>query len=339
MAQDFYSILGVPKDATQKQIRDAYRRLARKHHPDVNPGDEAAAEHFKKINEAYHVLANEKTRKDYDEFGEHWRHADEIRKAGGMPGGGRRGGFEWVDLGGNGGSGVEFGFEDLDDILGRFGFGGTPRGRGSASPFGGGAGPQRPSQEVPVEISLEEAYHGSKRLITYNRHEPCSSCRGTGGRGTQACATCGGAGIAPKPVRLEVAIPAGIEDGGRIRLRPDRETEIVLRVSVRKHPTFRRSGADLYTDVKVPYIDAVLGGEVEVPTITGKVALKLPEGSQNGKVFRLAGKGMPRRSSGEHGSLYATVSVVLPTELSNEERELFQRLRELRKRERAGARS
>lgn len=336
MAQDFYSILAVPRDATQKQIRDAYRRLARKYHPDVNPDDGEAAERFKKINEAYHVLADEKTRKDYDEFGEHWRHADEIRKAGSAAGG-RRGGFEWVDFGGNGDSGAGFGFDDLGDILGRFGFGGGGGSRGTASPFSRQGGPQRPSQEVPVEISLEEAYHGSKRLITYNRHEPCLSCRGVGGRGMQPCAACGGMGATPKPVRLEVTIPPGIEDEGRIRLRPDSDTEIVLRVSLQKHPKFRRAGADLHTEVKVPYLDAVLGGEVEVPTLTGVVALKLPEGTQNGKVFRLAGKGMPRRNGSGQGSLYATVSVVLPTSLSDEERDLYQRLRRVRRSDRVGA--
>ena len=326
---DFYSVLGVSRDASAKQIRGAYRRLARRHHPDVNQGNKTSSDRFKQINEAYHVLSDPKLRKDYDEFGANWEHAEQLRKAGAGSVSGRSGGSGWADFSGMGANGIRFdGSGDLGDLLSRFGMGG--RGRSA---------PRRRIQQVGLEITLFEAYQGSTRVITYGRVESCRSCSGTGMRGSAQCNSCGGAGSVQRPVRLEVSIPAGIEDGGKIRLRPDEATEIILEVSIVPDPRFHRSGADLHTEVRVPLTVAVLGGEVAVPTVTGKVMLKVPEGSQNGRIFKLAGKGMPRGRSGDFGSLYATLSVVLPTQLGPEERELFQKLRSLEgtRRERARA--
>jgi len=329
--QDFYATLGVNRDATAKQIREAYRRLARQHHPDVNPGNQAASERFKQINEAYHVLSDPKLRKDYDEFGPNWRHADELRKAGVGAGGGR-GGFSWADFGSRGAGGSRIGglgdFGDLGDLLGQFGFGG--RGR---------RGPSRRTQQVSVEITVLEAYRGTTRVISYGRAEPCSACSGAGTRGSAPCNTCGGAGFVQRPVRLEVNIPAGVEDGGKIRLTPDNATEIILQVSIAPDPRFRRTGVDLHTEVRVPLTVAVLGGEVEVPTLTGKVMLKIPEGTQNGRIFKLGGKGMPQGRSGNYGSLYAAISVVLPTRLTPEERALFNKIREIEEAPRERARA
>lgn len=320
MNEDFYSVLGVGRDASNKEIKDAYRRLARRYHPDVNPGDTPAQERFKQINAAYEVLADRQGRKDYDEFGENWRHADQIKKARSA------GGLGSVRFASAGEAGAMF--DGLGDLFDRFGFG--------ADTAGGRDGAAQ-SLEVGVEITLDEAYHGTTRLISYSRSEPCPTCNGVGYRALAACPTCHGGAYVRKPVRLEVKIPPGIDEGGVIRLRPDQDSQIELRVSVARDRRFRRSGADLYIEVEVPYIDAILGGEVAVATVTGKVALKIPAGTKNGKTIRLAGKGMPRMGGGGNGTLYATVSAVLPTDISEEERELFDRLRKLRDGRRAEA--
>lgn len=321
MSKSFYDMLGVSRDATGKQVRESYRRLARDNHPDVNPGDPEAEARFKRVNEAYHVLSDEKRRKDYDEFGEHWQRADDIRKAGAGAGG--RGGYRTVNFGGAPDGHGGFGdLGDLGDLLSGFGAG-----------FGGHAGPgkaRRSSQNIVVKITLQEAFTGTKRVVSYRRPESCSACGGQGVRGHAICSSCGGSGATDTPVRLEVTIPPGIDDGGKIRLRPDRASEIIIRIKVAADKTFRRTGADLHITVMAPYTDVVLGGEVEVPTMSGTVALRIPAGTENGRVFRLAAKGMPKKGGGGVGTLYATVLAQLPGVLSDEERDLFERLKELR---------
>jgi len=308
MSENYYSTLGVTRDATQKQIKDAYRRLAREHHPDVNPGDGSSEERFKRINEASHVLSDDQRRKDYDEFGSEWAHAEQLRKAGaGARFRGGQGGFGFGQSGGG----------DFSDIFSQYGSGGPQRRR------------ERSSQTLSVDITLKEVFSGAKRVISYRRTEDCTVCGGHGFRGQTICANCSGSGQTDRPVRLEVSIPAGIEDEGKIRVRPDQGTEVIVQVRIRSDGKFTRSGSDLRTTVSVPYLDAILGGEVLVPTMTGSVALTVPAGTPNGKVFRLAGKGMPRQGQAEFGTLYATVSVVLPTELTEEENRLFEQLKTL----------
>lgn len=322
MASDFYEELGVGRGATEKEIRAAYRALARKHHPDVNPDGDEAAERFKRINEAYQVLSDEKTRRDYDEFGPNWRHADQLRSAGA---GGRGAGSPFSSFSGFSG------FGGLEDLLSQAGFGGGSSGRGRRA-----TGRQR--LETTAEITLEEAYHGTQRVVSFYGSAPCTACRGSGRNGAAACAACRGYGAVERERRLEVAIPAGVNDGDRIRVRPDDATEVSLRVSVRPHREFERAAADLSVDVVVPYLDAVLGGEVEVPTMTGRVALTIPAGTRHGRLIRLAGKGMPRRrgdggqpSGGDgFGDLVARVIVGLPEEVSEEEKGLFEQLKTIR---------
>ena len=319
MAQDFYSTLGVGRDASEKDIRSTYRRLARKYHPDVNSGDAEAGERFKRINEAYQVLSDEKTRRDYDEFGENWRHAEQMRGFGGRGG---RGGSRR-------GPGVHFQQFDLGD-LGDFGGLGDLFGFGSRAggPRQGAA--RRRAQEVETQITLAEAHNGATRVVSYQAARPCESCGGTGRRGSAVCAACRGAGMEVRPARLEVKIPAGIDDGGRIRVRPSPDVELALRVRIRPDSRFRREGSDLHAEVSVPYLDAILGGEVEVPTMAARVMLTIPAGSQNGRSFRLSGKGMPRLGGGDPGALVATLKVVLPESVDVEERELFEGLRRMR---------
>jgi len=320
---EFYAALGVAREATSKEIKDAYRRLARQYHPDVNPGDKRAEEKFKEINEAYHVLSVPQTRKDYDQYGSDWKHAEQLRQAGA--------GFAGARSGGYGRPGAASG--GFDGIFSRFGFG-TPTGAGGwggVEPGDGngfGYGPGRAAApEVRVEVTLSESFTGATRLISFDRHEPCSGCGGSGRRGRGRCASCQGAGGSARQVRLEVKIPSGIEDGGRVRIRPSADSEIILAVTVKGDPRFRREGADLHTTVEVPYLDVILGGEARVPTMTGQIALKIPAGTVAGRTFRIAGKGMPRMGGGEPGSLYATVAVTVPQQLSEQERKLLEQLR------------
>ena len=311
MSENFYTALGLSRDATQKQIKDAYRRLAREHHPDVNPGDSSAEERFKRINEASHVLSDAQRRKDYDEFGSEWAHADQLRESGaGSRFRGSPGGFGFSRSNGGG----------FEDIFSQFGFGGGQRRQRKRG---------LETQSLSVNITLDEAYNSAKRVISYRRAEDCSICGGQGFRGQTVCTNCGGSGQADRPVRLEVSIPAGIDGQGKVRVRPDQNTEIIVQVRIRTDNRFTRSGSDLRTTIEVPYLDAILGGEALVPTMTGSVALTIPAGTPNGKVFRLAGKGMPRQGVSDFGTLYATISVLLPADLTEEEQELFQQLKTL----------
>jgi len=323
--KDYYQILGVDRNASEKEIKQAYRRLARKHHPDLNPGDKSAEARFKEMNAAYEVLSNPEKRKKYDQFGDQWEYAEQFAKAGGQ------GGVRW-DVG-KGGTTFEYGDESgLGDIFsslfGDAGIGSRMR-----------RGRQRGQDvESPVEISLEEAYHGSRRMIQLQRTEPCTACGGTGRVGNRVCTMCSGTGGKVIPRRLEVRIPPGVKDGSRIRMAgegaPGRaggsKGDLYLIVKILPHKLFERKGDDLYTEVSVPLATAVLGGEVRLPTLDGNLSLKIPPETQNGKAFRLAGKGMPQLGNANYGNMFAKVNVVLPTNLTKEERRLFERLRSLR---------
>jgi molecular chaperone DnaJ len=327
--KDYYEILGVQKTASEKEIRSAYRRLARKHHPDVNPGNKSAEARFKEIGEAYEVLNDKEKRAKYDQFGDAWQHAN----AGGAPGGQEGNPFQQ----GNPFGGYEFRFDDLG--AGAEGLGGV-----FEQIFGRATGRQsrRPRKgrdiEQPVDISLEEAYQGTQRLMETRGAEPCVKCAGAGHEGDKVCSTCQGTGSQVRPRRLEVTIPAGVQDGARVRIAGaggagsagGARGDLYLLVTVRPHPQLERKEDDLYTDVLVPLTVAILGGEIEVNTLKGRVAMKIPAETQNGRVFRLAGQGMPHLQGGGSGDLLAKIKVVLPTNLSPRERELFLQLSQLR---------
>ncbi len=325
-AKDFYQILGVSRKASDKEIKQAYRRLARKYHPDVNPGNPSAEAKFKEINAAYEVLSDPEKRKKYDQFGDKWQYADQF--AGwqqGSFGDHARQGATVFDFG------DAFGEGDLGGI-----FDGLFRG------FGTRTASRRPRRgrdiEQPIEVTLEEAYHGSTRTIGTQAESVCDVCNGRGALGNAPCYTCGGTGRVLRQQRLEVKIPPGVKDGSRIRVAGKggpgsaggSSGDLYLVVTVQPHSIFQRKDSDLQVEVAVPITDAILGGEVEVPTLKGKVALKIPPETQNGRVFRLAGQGMPVMGNTKKGDLLAKVNIVLPTKLTERERELFRELRKLR---------
>ncbi len=322
--KDYYAILGVPRDADEQTIKKAYRKLARKYHPDVNPGDSEAERKFKEINEAYAVLSDPEKRRKYDRFGAQW---EQYERAGVNPED-----VIWQDFGvGPGGARTYTRTvtpEELDELLGGLGgFGGGGFSDFFESLFGGGIGgarqrarrphPEdfvgRPARgrdvEAPVEITLEEAYRGATRTLQLED-----------GR------------------RIEVRIPPGVRTGSRIRIAgegapgPDgRRGDLYLRVRVAPHPRFRQEGDDLHTTAKVDLYTAVLGGEIQVPTLDRPVMLRIPPGTQPGKRFRLRGLGMPNlKDPSKRGDLFVEVQVAIPTDLSEEERRLFQELRRLR---------
>ena len=316
MASDYYKVLGIDRNAGEKDVRAAFRRLARKYHPDVNHGEPDAAERFKEINEAHEVLSNEETRRLYDRYGDNWRDAQR-----GAPfQRGRRWQTQTVDP-------EAFG-EFFNSGSGSFfdSFFQTARGTRQRGP-----GPQRPSVlEQPVELTLEEAFHGATRALQVAGQTPCSACNGVGVVNRSTCRACLGQGYSYQPVRGEVSIPAGVDNGSRVRVSPGGH-QVVLVVTVQPHNRFERKGDDLSTEVTVPLYDAVLGAETVVPTLTGQVALKLPPETQNGRVFRLGGQGMPKLGvPSDRGNLFVTIRTELPTDLSDEERELFSRLKGIR---------
>ena len=306
MARDFYDALGVSRSASEKEIRQAYRRLARKHHPDVNHGDKRSEAHFKEINEAYEVLSDPENRTKYDRFGANWKYADRFAHGAGMPGNEP---FRWTSRGSRaGGSVFDFGLGDMGmgDIFGEF--------LGASRRHSKSTKTKRSSRtspvEVPARLTLEEAYHGTTRTIHVPAISPRSRAR-----------------------TLEVKIPPGVDNRSRVHVPAggSSDTDVYLVVHVSPHSNFRRKGHDLYVEVPVHVEDAVLGTELEVPTIKGRVMLKVPPETQNGRVFRLGRQGMPsRKKEGGYGDLYATLIVVLPAKLSERQRELFQELKRIR---------
>jgi DnaJ-class molecular chaperone len=331
--KDYYATLGVSKTASDKEIKQAFRKLARKHHPDVNPGDKAAEARFKEINEAYEVLGDPDKRKKYDELGANWRMYEQAQQQGqGWPGGAAGGGFggfgggageggAWtINMGGPGGyrtmSEEEmremFGTDDpFSDFFRTFFGGGGGAGAETRGRTRGAPRTQRGRDlEQEVELTLEEAYHGATRRIGITQ----------GGHSRS----------------VDVRIPAGVKDGARVRAAGEGEPgsnggpagDLFLRIRLRPHPIFERRGDDLHTKVAVPVTTAVLGGEAQVPTVTGSVRLKVPETTQPGQIFRLKGHGMPVVGKADaHGDLYATVDVQLPRSLTKDQRQHYEALR------------
>jgi len=348
--RDYYEVLGVKKDATQEEIKKAFRRLTKENHPDLHPGDKACEERFKEANEAYEVLSDEDKRKKYDQFG--FAAFDPSAGAG-------AGGYGFDGFGGFGGFGDIF-----SDI---FGFGGSSRANPNAPRKG-------ESLRATLNISFEEAAFGCKKEITLSRVEPCSDCKGTGCapgttpeicpeckgtgsvtvnqrtpfgmmqssspcskcRGTgkiihQPCKTCRGMGSVRRQHKVDVNVPAGIDDGqtisrqggGNAGVNGGPAGDLLITVLVKPHPRFERDGTSVLLEQEISYAQAVLGGEVEVPTLDGKVKLNIPEGTQPGAVFRLRGKGIPYLRGSGRGDQFVSVTVGVPKNLTNSQKELL----------------
>jgi len=326
--KNYYDIIGVKREASQQEIKQAYRRLARKHHPDVNPGDTSAEAKFKQINEAYEVLSDKGKRKKYDQFGDQWQHADQFAQAGQRQ--------AYRDFSKSGGTSFHFTESDIGGLDSLFEelLGGRRAGASRRR-----AQPRRGLDiESPIEITLEEAYQGTHRTISLQVEELCAVCKGSGRIQNVPCSACRGAGAVARIKRLEVKIPSGVNNGSRVRVAGKGQPgyggasgDLYLVISVRPHPVFERRGGNLHVAIAVPLTAAMLGGEVQVPTPTGsKLALKIPSETQNGRVFRLTGQGMPHLGKSIRGDILAKVNIVLPSKLSQQEKDLFRQLSELR---------
>ena len=355
--RDYYEVLGVSRGASEDELKKAYKKMARKYHPDLNPGDKSAEEKFKEVNEAYEVLSDADKKARYDQYG----HAgvDPNFGAGGF-GGGFDGGFDFGDLG---------------DIFGSFfggGFGGGRRTNPNA--------PQRgESIRMSIAISFEEAAFGCEKAVTVERYETCDTCHGNGcapgtspevcpdchGTGTvqvrrqtpmgvfatsapcakcggkgriihQPCKDCRGSGMVRKKKTIQASIPAGIDNGQTISIRGQGNAgknggpagDLLITITVRPHELFRREGTSVLCEAPITFTQAVLGAELEIPTIDGKVKYTLPEGTQSGTTFRLKGKGIPSINGRGRGDQYVTVYIETPKNLNKEQKEALKKFAE-----------
>jgi curved DNA-binding protein len=321
--KDYYEVLGVPRTATENDIRKEYRKLARKHHPDVNPGDKSAEERFKEINEAYEVLSDAEKRKRYDQLGANWKAGADFTPP---PGGGNgrvdfSGGFGDI-FGGNGGAS---GFSDFFESM--FGRGRSAR---------GGAGFRTSGQDIEAEIplTLEEAHRGGTRNISLEVTGPCPECKGTGRKDGKVCPTCHGAGIISRPKSFDVTIPPGVRDGSVIRLAGQGEPsangaspgDLYLHVRIKPHRLFEVAGEnDVQIELPVAPWEAALGAKVTVPTLDGSVEMTIPPGTQGGARLRLRNQGLNKRGGGR-GDQYVKIRIVIPPRLTAKEKELFEKL-------------
>jgi molecular chaperone DnaJ len=347
---DYYKLLGVARTAKADEIKKAYRRLARKFHPDVNPGDHGAEEQFKKISEAFDVLSDPKKREVYDRFG-HYSEAAERGAAQGAPN------FDFSNLGGSS-------FRDIFADL----FGGGSRGGASGSSRPRGQAPAQPQRgediEYPLAISFQDALRGTTADITFTRSEPCGACASTGqgkgapatcgacggtgqmpsrfgvpcqecggaGRRAPACPACRGAGAVGKRDMLKgVRIPAGVDTGSRVRVagkghagRTGGATgDLFIVTKVGEHPFFTRKGDNLYCTVPVTVPEAALGAKIEVPTVDGKTVMRIPPGTQSGQKFRLRERGAPSLRGNARGDQFVEVKVMLPAVISEETKKVL----------------
>jgi len=328
--KDYYRILGVERGADDAAIKSAYRKLARKYHPDVNKGKD---ERFKEINEAYEVLSDPEKRRRYDTLGPDWqRYAQQ-------PGASQPGGPGFTVEYGDGGDFSDF-FRTIFGDMGARGGGGRGGFQdlfGEGFQRGGGRGRRR-GQDVQanVDISLEEAFAGSRKTFSMELDEPCATCQGSGNIAGKPCATCQGTGWQRARREVDVRIPPGVRTGQKVRVSGEGgggsggRGDLYLVVSVAPHPQFERKGDDIAHVLPLTAPEAALGATIEVPTLRGKVSMKVPPSTSSGRTFRLRGYGMPRVRGGGAGDQLVTVKIVMPTELTPAERELYERLKALR---------
>jgi molecular chaperone DnaJ len=348
--KDYYKVLGVSKDASQEEIKKAYRKLARKYHPDLNPGDKAAEQKFKEVNEAYEILSDPKKRAEYDQFGS-------------SPFGAGGPGFE--------------GFRTYD-FRETFDFGGF--GDIFSDLFGTRIRPETQYAKgsdlvMGLELTLEEAFSGVTKTITFNREvtckscngsgaessqvcnicngtgtvktskgffkmsQPCNACGGTGKRVLKVCPSCGGTARTFQTETVKVKIPRGADTGSRVKVRGmggvgisgGPPGDLFIEITVKPHPIFKRKGEDIYLDLPVTFSEAALGAKVEVPTLDGIAAMTLPPGTQGGQRFKLKGKGFPSPRTGIRGNQYVDIKIVVPKDINNKVKEAIKEIESLYK--------
>lgn len=345
--KDYYKLLGVSRSATEKEIKAAYRKLARQYHPDVNPNDKQAEAKFKDINEAYEVLSDPDKRAAYNRYGDQWQNYQRMRE---QYGENASGGFD-----------APFGFgnfaEFIENLLRGSGFG------------GGGGTPNTPPRDIEqtLNITLEEALNGTTKTLILNTEEPCAKCKGQGsltntttvcpecggtgrgrlaminvniacdrceGRGTipAPCDQCKGRGFLPKAKRITVDVPRGVAEGQRLRLVGEgtagsngKKGNLYLNIHIITPSIYERQGDDLYYEAEIDYLLAILGGEISVPTPTGEVKMKIPPGTQSGMLFRLAGKGLPKSGS-KVGDLMVRTKITIPKKPTEAEKDLLEKI-------------
>jgi molecular chaperone DnaJ len=355
--RDYYEVLGVEKNASDSDIKKAYRKMAKQYHPDVNSGDTVAEAKFKEVNEAYQILSDSQKRAQYDQFG----HAG--TDPNGFGGGGFNGDFDFGGIG-----------DIFESFFGGSGFGGGRSGRSKN-------GPQKGADlKYAMEIAFEEAAFGVEREISINRMENCATCSGSGskpgtshttckhcngtgqvqykqstpfgqfvnikacdvcrGEGriiTDPCQTCNGKGKIRKSVKIKINVPAGIDDGQTISLRGEGEPgskggpsgDLFISIRVKPHALFQRQGNDVVCDIPITFVQAVLGAELEVPTLDGKVKYSIPEGTQTGSVFRLRSKGIPFLRGNGRGDQYVKVNVEVPKKLNEKQKNILKEFAEI----------
>ncbi|MDI6703751.1 MAG: molecular chaperone DnaJ [bacterium] len=354
--RDYYELLGVSRDASIDEIKSAYRKLAKKYHPDKNPGDKTAGEKFKEIAEAYEVLSDPNKRAQYDRFGH-----EGVKSSFGT------GGFTWADF-------THFGDVDLEDVFGDFFSGG-----GIFESFFGGHKREKRGADLRynLEIELKDAYFGYEKEISIPRRERCNACGGSGaavGTGKTTCYACQGSGqtrqnvgffsvsqtcpqckgsgqVIKTPCRvckgegrvrkvrnITVKIPPGVDSGSKLRIQGEGEQvpggvsgDLYVVIYVKEDPVFKRDGNDVLCEVPISFVDACLGAEIDVPTLDGKVRMKIPEGTQTHRIFRLRGKGFPSLHGFGRGDQLVQVITETPTNLSSKEKELLRKFAALRR--------
>ena len=346
--KDYYKILGVSKNASTEEIKSAFRKLAKKYHPDVNPGNKQAEQRFKEINEAHDVLADTEKRQKYDQLGSDWERIARDQQYARQYYGQARSSPQWEEIRfGDGGDtdfsdffATFFGGEDIFSSLG--GFGGqrfTTRSR-----------PQRGSDiEEVLEITLEEAFNGTTRLLQLQTSETCPTCQGNGmisrvsgsrQRMAEPCPECGGTGTITRQStkRLEVKIPRGVTQGSKIRLagqgNPGQRNapagDLYLNIKINQHPVFEIDGHNLRMEIPILDYEAVLGAEISLQTLSEPVSLKIPAGTQSGTIMRLRGQGLPASNNKSRGDLLVKIKIIIPENLNDREKKLVTELKDLR---------
>ena len=328
--KDYYKILGIKRDASEKEIKQAFRKLARKYHPDVNPGDKEAEEKFKDINEAHEVLGDPKKKAKYDQLGSNWQAGADFTPPPGWEGFRVR----TDDFGNFAGAGGFGNFSDFFSVL----FGQEPGGGFSQRRSKRRRSARGSDVEAELRISLEDAYNGGKHSVTIQHSEICHACKGATIINNSRCSACNGMGMIAKPKRLDITIPVGVKDGSKIRLTGQGEEgvgggksgDLYLHIKLAPHRYFTLDGHNIQLDLPVLPWEAVLGKEVEVMTLKGYVKMKVPEGTQSGQRLRLKGLGLVKKG-GERGDQYVKIKILIPSTTSEKEKDLYKELAQISK--------